>query len=175
VSRLAVNGLLMPELLVALIRDGHWVHPGDARLREVIPFLVDPVDFLRKPEAMASESSGRLADDSRLSAVFHMVRGSRVVESVELPWLDVDRSFFVAVDRWPGDDVGIAPDYRIDVVDPRVVAGDWGSAQACVWREVAPTFSGLVRLLGLGWSAPCSRTRPVGTCALGPGRLHRMI
>ena len=105
----AVNGLLMPELLVAMIRDGRWVHPGDARLREVMPFLVDPVDFLRSPEAMAFESSGHLADDPQLSARFHLVRGSRVVEPVELPWLDADRSFFVAVNRWPGDDVAIAP------------------------------------------------------------------
>jgi hypothetical protein len=149
VSRLEANGLLLPERLVALIRDGHWVHPGDARLREVIPFLVDSVDFLRTPEAMASASSGRLADDPRLSAVFHMVRGSQVVEPVELSWLDADRSFFVAVNRWPGDDVGIALDYRTDVLDPRVVAGDWGSGQTCVWREVTPTFSGFVRLLGL--------------------------
>jgi hypothetical protein len=41
-----VNGLPLPELLVVLIRDPHWVHPGEARLREVIPFLVDSVDFL---------------------------------------------------------------------------------------------------------------------------------
>jgi hypothetical protein len=150
VSRLTVNGLLMPELLAALIRDGHWVHPGDVRLREMIPFLVDPVDFLRTPEAMTSESGGQLADDPRLSAVFHVVRGSRLVEPVELPWLDVDRSFFVAVNRWPGDDVGIALDYRTDVLDPRVVSSDWGSGRACVWREVAPTFSGFVLSLGLG-------------------------
>jgi hypothetical protein len=149
-SRLAVNGLLMPELLVALIRDGHWVHPGDARLREVIPFLVDPVDFLNTPEAMTFESSGHLADDPLFSAVFHSVRGSRVVEPVELPWLDADRSFFVAVNRWGGDDVGIALDYRTDVLDPRVVANDWGSGRGCLWREVAPTFSAFVLLLGLG-------------------------
>jgi hypothetical protein len=42
VSCPTVNGLLLPELLVVLIRDGHWVHPGEARLREVIPFLVAP-------------------------------------------------------------------------------------------------------------------------------------
>jgi hypothetical protein len=149
VSRQAINGLLMPELLVALIQDGHWVHPGDDRLREVIPFLVDPIDFLHTPEAMARESSGHLADDPQLSAIFHTVRGSRVVKPVELPWLDVDRSFFVAVNRWPGDDVGIALDYRTDELDPRVVASDWGSGQTCVWHEVASTFSGFVRLLGL--------------------------
>ncbi len=55
-SCLVANGLPMPEHLVALIREGRWVHPGEARLREVIPFLVDPVDFLRTPEAMARET-----------------------------------------------------------------------------------------------------------------------
>jgi hypothetical protein len=149
VSRPTVNGLPLPELLVALIREGRWVHPGDIRLRELIPFLIDPVDFLRSPEAMARESSWHLADDPRMSALFHAVRGGRVAEPVVLPWLDADRSFFVAVNRWPGDDVGIALDYRTSAVDPRVVAGDWGSGQGCVWREVAPMFSIFVRLLGL--------------------------
>jgi hypothetical protein len=154
VSHLAVNGWPLPELLVALIRDGHWVHPGDARLRELIPFLVDPVVFLSTPEAMAFESRWHLADDPRLSALFQIVRGSRTVGPVELPWLDADRSFFVAVNRWPGDDVGIALDYRTDALDPRVIASDWGSGQACIWREVAPSLSGFVRLLGLGRQSP---------------------
>ena len=62
-SHLAVNGWPLPERLVALVRDGHSIHPGDARLRELIPFMVDPVVFLSTPEAMAFESSGGLADD----------------------------------------------------------------------------------------------------------------
>jgi hypothetical protein len=113
-----VNGLPPPELLITLIRDGHWVHPGEARLREVIPFLVDPVDFLGTPEAMASESSGRLADNPQFSAVYHMARGSRMDEPVDLPWLDVDRSLVVAVNHVPGDDVAIGLDYRTDLLDP---------------------------------------------------------
>jgi hypothetical protein len=145
-----VNGLPMPELLVGLIRQGRWVHPGDAQLRELIPFLLDPVDFLTSPKVMAWESSGHLADNPEDSAVFHTVRGSRVAEPVELPWLDADLSFFVAVNRQPGDDVAIALDYRTSMADPRVVASDWGTGQTHVWREVAPTFSGFVRLLGLG-------------------------
>ena len=76
-SCLTVNGLPLPELLVALIRDGHWVHLGDARLREVIPFLVDPVDFLCTPEAMASESTGtwRMTRSSRPSIIWSVEVG----------------------------------------------------------------------------------------------------
>jgi hypothetical protein len=93
----------------------------------VIPFLVDPVVFLCSPDAMAFESTGRLADDRHSSVIFHAMRGSRTAEPLELPWLDVDRSFFIAVNKWPGDDVAIALDYRSDLADPRVVASDWGA------------------------------------------------
>jgi hypothetical protein len=139
----------MPELLIALIQDGRWVHPGDARLRELIPFLVHPVDFLSTPEAMAFESSGRLADDPRDSVLFHMVRRHQRIEPIDLPWLDVDRSLLVAINRWPGDDVAIALDYRTDMGDPRVVASDWGVGKGCLWREVSPRFSDFVERLGL--------------------------
>jgi hypothetical protein len=149
ILRPTVNGLPLPEALVALIRSGGWVHPGEDRLREVIPFLVDPVVFLPSPEAMAFESPGRLAEDARWSETLHMLRGDRVAEPVELPWLDVDRSVFIAVNKWPGDDVGIALDYRTGLADPRVVANEWGSGSGCFWREVAPTFSGFAKRIGL--------------------------
>jgi hypothetical protein len=145
-----VNGLPLPELLAALIREGRWIHPGDPPLRELIPFLIEPVDYLRSPEAMRRESSGHLADDPQLSAVFYTVRGNLLGAPVELPWLDVDRSLFIAVNRLPGDDVAIALDYRTDIVDPRVVASDWGTGKYCIWREVAPTFSGFVHRLETG-------------------------
>src|SRR5262245_12689638 len=106
--RPTVNDLPLPEALVALIQNGWWVHPGEDRLRQVIPFLVDPVVFLRSPEAMARESKGLLADDPRWGATFHILRGDRRTEPIELPWLDADRSIVIAVCKWPGDDVGIA-------------------------------------------------------------------
>jgi hypothetical protein len=149
VLRPTVNGLPLPEILVALIGRGRWIHPGDAQLRDVIPFLVDPVVFLRSPEAMAFESTGHLADDPQSSVIFHAMRGSRTPEPLELPWLDVDRSFFIAVNKWPGDDVGIALDYRSGLADPRVVASDWGTGATCLWREVAPTFTCFIQRIGL--------------------------
>lgn len=144
----AVNGLPLPKLLVSLMRAGRWTHPGDDCLREIIPFLTAPVDFLTSLEAMARESNAHLADDPRLSAVFHEVRGCRSAEPVELPWRDVARSFFLAVNRFPGDDVGIALDFRTNESDPRVIANDWDTGRGCMWREVVPTFSRFVQKLG---------------------------
>ena len=90
----------------------------------------------------------------RLATLLHTERGSRVARPLELPWLDVELAFLVAVNRVPGDDVGIALDYRTDRGDPRVVASDWGSGRRCVWREVTTTFTDFVRVLGLSSVPP---------------------
>jgi hypothetical protein len=41
----------------------------------------------------------------------HVVRGS-VTGPSDLPWLDIEQAFNIAVNRRPGDDVAIALDYR---------------------------------------------------------------
>jgi hypothetical protein len=82
--------------------------------------------------------------------VYHEARGSKNAEPICLPWLDVELAVFVAVNRFPGDDLAIALDYRTKASEPRVVANDWVQSEGgCIWREVAPSFSEFVRLLGL--------------------------
>ncbi|MEW4571189.1 hypothetical protein AB1L88_25235 [Tautonia sp. JC769] len=148
-ARLKVNGLPLPPLLVSLIEAGRWRHPGDDTLMSAIPFLNDPLDFLQI-EAMRRESRPSLAGDPQISALFHVTRGRTSASAVDLPWLDIERAAFVAVNRFPGDDVGIALDYRSSAVNPRVVASEWlpGSA-GCIWREVAGTFAEFACRLGL--------------------------
>lgn len=146
---MTIKGLPLPELLVKLLEAGAWQHPGDRVLAQVIPFLREPVDFLGSVAAMRRESSMAFAEDPQYS-FFHLLCGSRHRTPIELPWLDVDLAVFVAVNRDPGDDVGVALDYRTSREDPRVVAGDWWSEpHVCLWREVAPTFSEFVALVGL--------------------------
>jgi hypothetical protein len=142
-----VNGLPLPPLLVELMKHGKWQHPSDKVLREIIPFLLDPVDFL-KVEYMCLESSGFLADDEFSSKWNHEVRGSQSTEPVELPWLDVDKAVTIAVNREIGADVGIALDYRTNMEDPRVVASEWRGG-GHYWREVTPTFSEFVARIGI--------------------------
>jgi hypothetical protein len=148
-QRPTVNGLPLPDLLISLIQHKRWVHPGDERIRELIPFFGEPVDLLQSVESMQRESSGFLADDPTMSTLFHEVRGSKANGRVELPWLDVEFAVFVAVNRFPGDDIGIALDYRTDSNDPRVVANDWGMDRGCIWREVTPSFSTFIQSLRL--------------------------
>jgi hypothetical protein len=62
----------------------------------------------------------------------------------------VERSFIIAVNRHPGDDLGIALDFPSDLPEPRVIASDWLSNPAgCHWREVAPSFLTFAAQLGL--------------------------
>jgi hypothetical protein len=149
VDRAEVNGLPLPCLLVSLMATGFWRHPGDEALQAVIPFLEGPVDLL-PIEAMHLESNGTLADFALSSAIFRQRRGSSSAIPIELPWLDVDKSVFIAANRIHGGDLGIALDYRTRLDDPRVVASEWLPPGAgCIWREVAGTFTDFVQRLGM--------------------------
>jgi hypothetical protein len=83
--------------------------------------------------------------------LFHTKRSSTSHEVIPLPWLDADLAILIAVNRVPGDDLGIALDLRSGTTDPRVVASEWNNDPPCVciWKEVAPAFSDFARLLGI--------------------------
>ena len=145
-----INGWRLPTLLLAMIDDGRWKHPGDEVMQRTIPFLRDAVDFLTI-DGMRRESTGRLADDPDLSKLYHERRGNKSSEPIELPWLDADKAVFIAVNRVAGEDVAIVLDYRGNPSDPRIVASNWTTDySACLWREVAVTFSDFVRMIGIG-------------------------
>ena len=117
-----------------------------------MPWLEDPLRFLTSIESMARESNSlsALTDDTASAELFRQARGTERAEPIDLPWLDVDKAFLVAVNDRPGDDVAIALDYRTDPTDPRVVASDfWTDPGPCAWREVAPTFSAFVAAFDL--------------------------
>ncbi|WP_435207425.1 hypothetical protein [Micromonospora sp. bgisy143] len=149
---LHVNGLVLPALMTELLNAGHWRHPGDEVLRDLMPWFESPLDFLASVEGMrgASESLTMFADDLPSSLVFRQALGSTANASVELPWLDAEQAVLIAVSRIHGDDVAMALDYRTDAADPQVVASDfWTDPEQCSWRIVAPVFSQLVEVLRL--------------------------
>lgn len=135
-----------------LLSSRRWRHPGDRVLRRVLPWFEDPLDFLTSVEEMRRESRAleRFADHPRESELFRVVRGSTAGTSVDLPWLDVERAFLIAVNRMADDDVVLALDYRGDPVDPRVVGSDvWSNPRQYGWRIAASTFSSFAGMLGL--------------------------
>lgn len=161
-----VRGLALPQLLIELLADDRWRHPGEQALREIMPWFEDPLHFLTNVEEIRRESRSLdfLTDDVATANLFRQARGSTAPEPVELPWLDVDLAVLVAVNRIPGDDVAIALDYRTSALDPRVVASDsWTDPNRCGWRTVAPAFSAFTVSVGL--TRP-RRYRYVGPCEI---------
>jgi hypothetical protein len=92
-----VRGLPLPTLLMEFLVSGRWLHPGDAGLREVMPWFEDPLDFLTDVHQMSRESRSLdlFADDEALSGLFRAIRGSVSTGPVELPWLDVDLAVLI--------------------------------------------------------------------------------
>jgi hypothetical protein len=141
-----VRGLPVPEQLTQMLSDGRWKHPGDEALHRVMPFMSDPLTFPDSLETMIRESRLGIANGGE-PLMIH--RGSQFVGISELPWLDIERGFFVAFNKIPGDDVAVALDYRLDFSLPRVVASEYSDAGGYRWRVVANTFSDLVDELAL--------------------------
>jgi hypothetical protein len=148
-----VRGLRLPARLVSLLEIGLWRDPSESALRDLVPWFEDPLCFLTSIDSMRRENRSLdfLTDDEDYSLLFRQRRGSREVNPIDLPWLDVEQAVLVAVNRNAGDDVALALDYRTDSSDPRVVGSDfWTDPSQCSWRIVTPTLSEFVTSLSLG-------------------------
>ncbi|XZE55820.1 hypothetical protein SH139x_001847 [Planctomycetaceae bacterium SH139] len=118
-----INGLPIPRLLIELVAQGRWRHPGDDVLRRVVPGLYepthDPVAFLAL-DRMERDSCTDVYDRQLMDT--YKERAGSVDEVPDLPWIDIEKRVFIAVCAIPGADVGIALDYRHSTESPRVVA-----------------------------------------------------
>lgn len=161
-----VNGLPLPPLLISLLQEGKWRYPGPTVMNRVIPQAVGRIDLpieFYSLETIRSETANHLRvfenEDAQLADLFHqlsdlshLLRGSTSSEtSNKLPWLDIEKSLFIAGSEVIGDDIEIGLDYRTSATDPRVVAPAWGlgTEGSCQWIEVTPTFTEFVERLGL--------------------------
>jgi hypothetical protein len=142
-----IRGLKVPMLLQQLVGNGRWGQLSSALLRSVLPSDMDPVVPLRTLEDMARASRSELAEHGK---VFFIERSSVRGRAIELPWLDIDQAFFIAVNEIPGDDVAVALDYRLREDSPAVVASIYREGSSGTpWQEVASTFQEFAARLGL--------------------------
>ena len=139
-----IRGMLVPPLLVDMIQDGSWQHPGDDVLAHAVPFMSDPLDFLTSLEAIRFNSSLTHSFGREPLRIHY-----RWIRSSKLPWLNIRRAFFIAINRNIGDDVAIALDYRANSREPRVVASEYTDTNGCRWCAVADTFSAFVESLAI--------------------------
>ena len=140
--------LPLPRLLDTLLTRGLWKHPGDEILRQVAPFIHDPLVFPDSIDLMLF-NSGPLSFDGRPECeASHEYLGSKIDER-DLPWIDVEKTIYIAYNKWPGDDVGIALDFRPGLDCPRVVGGDWHSGNGLQHRLISSSFHDFVATIGI--------------------------
>jgi hypothetical protein len=143
----SVRALPLPPLLVTLMETGRWGHPGEDLMRERIPFIQDPMQFMTTHADMLFSSSPFTGLDRNEFDTFSEYRGSKIAERA-LPWLDVEKRLNIIVNREIGDDTCIALDYRTGLHAPRVV-GCEHVAGKILYREISPSFESFVKLLEL--------------------------
>jgi hypothetical protein len=146
-----VNGLLLPSLLMTLLAQDRWRHPGDTLIHTLIPCLEGPIELFPSIEAMEQASSWtHWLEEPNLSQRLHIVRGSASSIPIDLPWVDGEQFVVIAGSREYGDDQLIALDYRTSRTDPRVIVCAWyPEPMGCLWIEVTAAFSLFVKQLGL--------------------------
>ena len=141
---LPIKNLPIPPMLLELIREGLWEKIPLDNLRAIAPFLQEPLELLENLEEIrsAADNPGLLG-----SPVLGIRSSQRSGKAVRLPLLDYDHCLFIAVNKFPGDDIAIVLDYRGNHSNPRVVASDFSSGSHCEWRVIANNFAAFVRQL----------------------------
>ena len=149
---LEIRGMRFPPAFIELWLAGKWQQPDEDLIRSLIPWLQGPIEFIEVMHWMVGENREPLADYPDDTRMFREYRGSISPDKTDLPWLDVEKSLFIAVNRIHGDDLAIALDFRSSMENPRVVASYWcGEYKDChvEWRLVTETFSEFLTRLNM--------------------------
>lgn len=149
---------------------GTWTHPGADVLRRAVPFISDPLVVLKTHERILDVSRPTLQLDEVKNRRYAEYRGSRVPRR-GFPWIDIEKTLFIMCNELPGDDVGIALEYRYDSFEPCVVGGDWNSRPGrIVYRRIADSFAEFAELICL----PTVRETPLGAWSAFDRGLERL-
>ncbi len=149
---LEIRGMRFPPAFVELWSAGKWQQPDEVLIQSLIPWLQGPIEFIEVMRWMVMENSASLVDSPHFARGFREYRGSISPDKTDLPWLDVEKSLFIAVNRIPGDDLAIALDFRSSTENPRVVASYWCDEPGdyhVEWRLVTETFSEFLTRLNM--------------------------
>jgi hypothetical protein len=140
--------LPLPPLLIEMMKDGRWNHLGTTVIKRIAPFIKEELEFRTSQYQIPTEEC-LMGPNEDQNEIFHEYRGSRFIDTRELPWIDIEKSALIAINRIPGDDVAIALDYRTSITDPRVIGSEWidGNNCGCFWREISSSFTVFAKMM----------------------------
>lgn len=139
-----IRDIRFPPAFVELWSTAKWQQPPEPLIQSLIPWLQGPIEFIEVMHWMVTENQASLVNHPHSAKMFREYRGSVSLDKPDLPWLDVEKSLFFAVNRIHGDDLGVAMDFRTSKDNPRVVASYWCGERSdyhVEWRLVTERFS----------------------------------
>ena len=142
-SLIKIKDVYLPALLIDLIKQGIWQTYTTQKIRKVAPFLIEPMEFLQSIEEIKNVSENPILLQENIFGI----QSSRLLESnIEFPLLDYDKSIYIAINKYPGDDIGIALDFRKNSTEPCVVASDFnGHHPHCEWRVISQNLADFIQ------------------------------
>ena len=138
-----VKGNLLPRALASFLKTDHpELEELSSILEEKFSFLEFPIEFLPSIEEVKTVSEDDLWFQESLWNV------AKPGKAAELPVLDFQKSVIIGINKYPGEDLAIALDYRQDPDLPAVVASNFrSSATNCNWEVIASSFEDLLALM----------------------------
>jgi hypothetical protein len=158
----------IPQALIEAENLARW--PSGLRLSgsvlsSVAPFM-STIDFeLLSIDQILGKKSSQIADLETLtlfakkpsSALHHRVYiGNNAQGPSDLPWLDVDKALVIGGGADYGDDTWLALDYRLNLLDPRIVVSQYrhygpeparAAPSHINWLAIAPNIQGFLALV----------------------------
>lgn len=141
-----INKKNIPKTLIEVLNDKSILTLNN-KINILIPFLKEPMIFLESQEQIKTVHEN--SKDLLKEPIFAIKEGSSF-ETISLPFLDYNKCIFIAINKYPGDDLAIALDYRENNKEPRIIASDFtGNYTYCEWRVVFNNFNDFYQKLML--------------------------
>ena len=130
-----VKDLRIPEELQAVLNTSELQDLVVNELSSKFSFLEFPMEFLQSLEEIRLLSS----DQTFLIEEYWNVRSSQNLnKEIDLPYLDFDNSLMIAINKYPGEDLAIALDYRSNPDVPCVVGSNFNKEDGgCEWKTLS--------------------------------------
>lgn len=137
-----INNLEVPFQLINLIeKDMDLYNLG--RICNFFSFINYPVKFFDEVTTIIKLS----AYDFFVNEKFWAIKNG-LKEEIMFPFLDIKKSLIIGGNKYPGDDLLIALDYRGNANQPSVVATDFSHAEKhCYWRVIANNIDDLLSMV----------------------------
>ena len=159
-SQLRIGDMLVPQRLIDCIADDSMQNVSDSAIHRAIPRLdaANNINLITSIDYLIGGGNNTINSGYEDHEFIGMHYGRDHTGKVELPLLDLERSFFIGYGRRDGDDTWLALHYaESSEAEPSVVTNAWipptTDGRQCEWYIVQSTFGQFADCLGIASSS----------------------